>query len=117
MKNIDKAKILIKLQDFCAKNSINIVACGCCNGYHIEQNNQDLCCGCDFINDVQSSIDYKQNQGKIEIVIHENNFPKITMIKICAGKLVNLGGRSYPYNKFMKHMNNENFKEYFDYFI
>ena len=117
MKNIDKAKLLAKIQKIFKDNNLNITSCGCCGGYHIECNNEDICCGENFVEDAETSIKYyKDNVNKISVNIIHERFPEIQMIKI-DNKIVNLGGRSYPFNKFMKHLNNNQLIEFFKDFI
>lgn len=117
MKNIDKVKVLENIRKIFKENNINITACGCCGGYHIEIDDDDVCTGCNFMEDVTSSIEYyNDNQNKIYINYYQERFPNITMIKD-GNKIVNLGGRSHPFTKYMKHMNNEQFIEYFKDFI
>ena len=113
MKNIDKAKILEKIRKIFEDNNINITACGCCGGYHIEIDGDDICEGSDFINDSYNSIKYyKENQGKIYVHTFDNKFTKIEMIKLPSGEIVNLGGKSHPFTQFMQHYHKP-FKDFY----
>lgn len=102
MKNIEKANKLIKLKSFLKENDLNITACGCCGGYHIDNvDGDELCCGEDFINEIDEDIKYyKENQNKIHVKYYEDNFTRIDLVKV-DNKIVNLGGRSYPFWKYV----------------
>lgn len=117
MKNIDKARLLTKIRKIFIDNNLNITACGCCGGYYIESNGEDICSGVNFIEDATASIKYyKDNQNKISVNICHERFPEIQMIKV-GNKIVNLGGRSHPFYKYMNHVNNNQLKEFLKDFI
>lgn len=117
MKNIEKAKVLADLKRYCKKHNINFTACGCCGGVHINCEDDEIFEGGDFLLEVDGDIKYyKKYQGKIFVQQWEDRFTKIEFIKD-GNKIVNLGGRSHPFSKYMKRLNNEQLKEYFDYFI
>lgn len=116
MKNIDKAKLLNKIKKFFEENNINITSCGCCGGYHLEVNSEELCEGENFKEEIQNNINYfKENSGKIPVHFQNDTQPEITFIKD-NGKLVNLGGRSYPFNRYFKRLNKQ-LQEYFKLWI
>ena len=115
MKNIDKAKTLEKLYKYLKKNNLNITACGCCGGYHIEYNDDSLCEGTD-IEDLKSGVKfYKENQNKISVLYKENPHTKIEFIRL-GEKLLNLGGKSLPFDRYYKFYhrfrNMDELKEY-----
>lgn len=117
MKNIDKAKLLNKIKKFFEENNINIESCGCCGGYHLEVKGEELCSGENFKEEVQNDINYfKENSGKIPVHFQNDAYPEITFIKD-DDKIVNLGGRSYPFNKYFKRCNNKQLLEYFKLWI
>lgn len=107
MKNIDKAKLLQKTLNFFKKNGLNITSCGCCGGFHLELiDGDELDSGINFLNDAECIIDfYKENVNKIYVKYVNNRFTEIEFIKD-GNKLVNLGGRSHPFMKYVKHMEN-----------
>ena len=102
MKNIEKAKTLEKLYKFLKKNNLEITACGCCGGYHIEQNGNDLCEGED-ITYLENAIKYYRKwDGKI--FVHDySKTHEIEFVRMPDGKLYNLGGQKAPFHKFFKH--------------
>lgn len=101
MKNIEKAKLLEKTLKFFKDNNLNIEACGCCGGYHLMVQDEDLCEGTNFNEDIESSIEfYKKNVNKVYIEEYKPLSTKIEFIKD-GNKLVNLGGRSYPFRSFI----------------
>ena len=117
MKNIEKAKVLSNLKIYCKKHNINLTACGCCGGVHIECKDDDIFEGCDFLREIDDTINYfKKYNGKIFVEYFDNKFTKIDMIKV-DNKIVNLGGKSYPFSKFTKRMTHEQLREFLDYFI
>lgn len=101
MKNLEKANLLIKLKRFLKENKLNLTACGCCGGVHVECNEDELLVSADCLEDIDNNIKYYQeNQNKIFIKdLNKYSFTKIEMVKV-DGKIVNLGGRSNPFNKF-----------------
>lgn len=101
MKNIDKAKLLEHIKEFFEKNNITIEACGCCGGYHLVYDGEELCEGSDFLEDVDDCIKYyKENQNKIFVDYYDNRFTDIEFIRD-ENKIVNLGGKSHPFTKYM----------------
>lgn len=101
MKNIEKANLLIKLKDFLKENNLNLTACGCCGGVHVECNDNELLESTDCLEDIDNLIKYYQeNQNKIFVKdLNNYMFTKIEMVKV-DNKIVNLGGKNYPFNKF-----------------
>lgn len=101
MKNLEKANLLIKLKHFLKENNLNLTACGCCGGVHVEYNDDELLESTDCLKDIDGDIKhYQENQNKIFIKdLNDYRFTKIEMIKV-DGKIINLGGRSTPFNKF-----------------
>lgn len=62
---------------------------------------EDLCEGTNFNEDIKSSIEfYKKNINKIYIEEYKPLSTNIEFIKD-GNKLVNLGGRSYPFRSFI----------------
>lgn len=104
MKNIVKAELLDDIRKFFKENNLNIESCGCCGGYHLTCKDEELSSGDNFNESVEEDIKYyKENAGKIYVNYYDNKFTNIEMIKV-NDKIVNLGGRSYPFHKFMQHI-------------
>lgn len=105
MTNLEKAKLLEKMKRFMQRYNINITSCGCCGGLHIEVDGDEILEGDDFNLYIDDCIKhYKERVGKIDVI--DKSFDHNSQIEfIKDGKsLVNLGGRSHPFMKYVKHM-------------